>query len=523
MEKTQQILPEKNNIKDGEQPNYGSGILPDDLVEKMIKDVKIRTASVTKSMYLFFHFYFPHYITYPTAGFQKQIFHSIEKSETEDLFIIAFRGSGKSTIVTTAYPIWAILGRQQKKFVVLICQTRNQARQQLGNIKSELETNELLKNDLGPFSEDADEWGIWSLVFKKSGARIIAASTEQSIRGIRHRQWRPDLIILDDVQDVNSVKTLESRQNLSQWFHQDVIPLGEPGKTRIVAVGNLLHQDSLMMRIKQEIEKGRSGVFKIIPLLDNKDRIAWLGKYPNMAAVEEEKLRHGNIAFEREFNLRIISDDDQVIPFEWIKTYDDIPKNVTMSKIIMAVDLAISEKDTADKTAIVSAGICGWGKEAKIYFLPHPINKRMDFATMIEKVKNVFQANLNICQNVKILVEDVGYQRAAIQALSGEGLPVEGFKVNDDKRARLITVSGLIKNGQAIFPKIGTEIQIQQITGFGVERFDDLVDATTMILFDFLKEPPYLPTVVWLDNPWHNKERDIDNFFDDFRQGRFLR
>ena len=246
-----------------------------------------------------------------------------------------------------------------------------------------------------------------------------------------------------------------------------------------------------MMRIKQEIEKGRSGVFKIIPLLDNKDRIAWLGKYPNMAAVEEEKLRHGNIAFEREFNLRIISDDDQVIPFEWIKTYDDIPKNVTVSKIIMAVDLAISEKDTADKTAIVSAAISGWGKEAKIYFLPHPVNKRMDFATMLEKVKNVFQANLNICQNVKILVEDVGYQRAAIQALSGEGLPVEGFKVNDDKRARLITVSGLIKNGQAIFPKIGSEIQIQQITGFGVERFDDLVDATTMILFDFLKEPPF--------------------------------
>ena len=75
----------------------------------------------------------------------------------------------------------------------------------------------------------------------------------------------------------------------------------------------------------------------------------------------------------------------------------------------------------------------------------------MDFGTMIEKVKNVFQANLNICQNVKILVEDVGYQRAAIQALSGEGLPVEGFKVNDDKRARLITVSGLIKNGKQCF------------------------------------------------------------------------
>ena len=67
----------------------------------------------------------------------------------------------------------------------LICQTQKQARQQLANIKSEFETNDLLKNDLGPFAEYSDEWGIWSLVLKNQGRESWLASTEQSIQ--RHK------------------------------------------------------------------------------------------------------------------------------------------------------------------------------------------------------------------------------------------------------------------------------------------------------------------------------------------------
>lgn len=90
-------------------------IIPNILVNKMIKDRLVRT-SITKDSFLyFFHFYYAHYVKYETADFQKEIMHHLEKSPTEDLFVVAFRGSGKSTMVTTAYPIWAILGKQQKK------------------------------------------------------------------------------------------------------------------------------------------------------------------------------------------------------------------------------------------------------------------------------------------------------------------------------------------------------------------------------------------------------------------------
>jgi superfamily II DNA or RNA helicase len=187
-------------------------IIPNALVNKMMKDRLIRT-SITKDSFLyFFHFYYAHYVKYETADFQKEIMHHLESSATENFYVVAFRGSGKSTMVTTAYPIWAILGKQQKKFCIIFCQTRAQAKQHMMNIRTELEGNDLLKKDLGPFQEESDEWGSHSLVFRKHGARITVASSDQSIRGLRHNEHRPDLIICDDVEDVQSTKTREGSQ-----------------------------------------------------------------------------------------------------------------------------------------------------------------------------------------------------------------------------------------------------------------------------------------------------------------------
>lgn len=70
----------------------------------------------------------------------------------------------------------------------------------------------VLKADIGPFEEVSDEWGADSIVISNYGARIMAVSTEQSIRGIRHGQYRPDLVICDDIEDLNSVKTRDGRE-----------------------------------------------------------------------------------------------------------------------------------------------------------------------------------------------------------------------------------------------------------------------------------------------------------------------
>lgn len=449
--------------------------------EAISKDRLVRRTVARESHLMFFYVYFPHYATYEIAEFQKDIFRITEDSSNKLAIIVAFRGSGKSTLVTFSYSLWAMLGIQQKKFVLIICQTQTQAKQHLINLKRELESNALLRNDLGPFQEENGEWGASALVFPQLKAKIMAVSTEQSIRGLRHNQHRPDLIICDDLEDMASVKTYENRQKIYNWLCGEVMPLGDRN-TRFVVVGNLLHEDSLVMRLKRDIEEGqRVGVFKMFPLISGDGAIAWPDKYPTELALAEEKMKSGNeYAWQREYLLRIVPDEDQVIQREWISYYDNLPtRRDTFHGIFMGVDLAISQKETADYTALVSA-LISHDENFCIYILPNIVNKRMNFPETIKQIKEVSDANKKLYSS-HILVEEVGYQKAAIDQLAHDSLNVEGVKISTDKRSRLISISAMIQSGKIKFPRHGAEALIRQIVGFGVERHDDLVDAFTLV------------------------------------------
>ena len=125
------------------------------IIEKMIRDKNFRLAMVRESLFWFTHFYFGGtYVKYPTVDFQREIFQLLEDAEYQNIVITAFRGSAKSTIVTMAYVIWSILGKQQKKFPIILGSTQAKAQTHLLAIKHEFEQNELLRADLGPFREE---------------------------------------------------------------------------------------------------------------------------------------------------------------------------------------------------------------------------------------------------------------------------------------------------------------------------------------------------------------------------------
>lgn len=481
-----------------EEENHSVGEFPPGLLRKMMQDRKVRTAITCRSHYLFFHLYFAHYVKYLTAQFQKDIFHLTESENVENIYVVSFRGSGKSTIMTMSYPIWAILGKKKKKFVVIFCQTVAQAKQHMTNLKRELETNELLKNDLGPFHEEG-EWGSASLVFSKMNARITVASAEQSIRGIRHNQFRPDLIILDDVEDLVSAKTREGRDKTYQWLTGEVIPLGDIG-AELVTVGNLLHEDSLLMKLKRQLEEGKiKGSFLYCPLLDEQKNIAWPGKYPDLAAIENERMKVGNeAAWQREYLLHIIPDEEQVIFPDWIKRYDALPEEEPRC-VIMGVDPAISQKDTADCTAIVAAAIYGREDEFRAYILPNIMNRKMTFPETVEQIKSMHDSLEKTYGYLHICVENVAYQQAIIDQLKNEFYPAEGVKIASDKRSRLVAVSPLIQSGKIVFPKVGADPLIEQLVGFGKERYDDLADAFTIVAHKIIEEDKPGPNITFID------------------------
>lgn len=478
------------------------------MVEAMIKDKKVRVAITKESHWYFFHFYFPHYVKYPTAPFQAEIFDLTENEGIGNLFIVAFRGSSKSTILTTSYPIWAILGKQQKKFVLILCQTQSQAKQHMMNLRRELESNSILKSDLGPFREESDEWGSSSLVFSKLNARITAASSEQSIRGLRHNQHRPDLIIGDDVEDLASTKTREGRNKTYQWLTGEVIPAGDRN-TRLIIVGNLLHEDSLLMRIKEAIEKKRiDGIFKEYPLIRDGE-ILWPGKYPSMADIENEQRKAGNeFAWQREYLLNIVPDEEQAIHREWIQYYDEIPPPMKFEsgysshkEVRIGVDLAISKNDSADYTAMVLGILYEVTDGYRIYILPKIINKHMNFPETVETCKTLYESyGKKGGPYPHLVIEDVAYQKALPQHLESEGLHnVKTVRPgSQDKRSRLVMTANLIKTGKVLFPREGAEQLIQQIVHFGVEKHDDLADAFVNLVLSAVQDPPRVARIYFL-------------------------
>lgn len=471
-----------------------------ELIEKMFTDLAVRRAVTRESHAWFFVFYLSHYMKYSMAPLHREIFSITENEGLLRAVIVAFRGSGKSTLITLSYVLWAIMGKEQRKFILLVGRTQEQSRQMLKNLRTELENNHLLRHDLGPFREEEDEWRNTSLVISNYGARIMAVSVDQSVRGIRHKQHRPDLIICDDIEDLESVQTRESRNKTRNWVVSELIPAGDSG-TRFFLVGNYLHEDSFTQRMKLQMEEANDmhGIYRSYPLLDDNGNCLWKEKYPDANAIEAEHARVGDeSAWHREYLLHILSDAERVIHPEWIQYYDKFPDEdhdvdtgtrVRILHTAIGIDLAISQSDCADYTAMVAARIYYMHGEYHIYMLPNCVNEKLTALETLERAKQLADCAKEGDDGAKIYVEDVGYQASLVEHLEEQGYNAEAVKVKgQDKRGRLALASHPVQSGRVHFPRKGAELLIGQIVNFGTEKHDDLADAFSMLIIKSLEE-----------------------------------
>ena len=456
------------------------------LFERILKEKNLRKDAVTKRFDFFFPVYFHKRLEFETPPFHDEIFKILQDVKNKLAVILAFRGSAKTTLISVAYVLWSIFGMQQKKFVILVGQTEQKARVYLMNIRRQLEDNELLKKDLGPFIEEKGPWGATALTIKKLDAKIMIASVGQSIRGVLHDEHRPDLIILDDVEDLESVKNQEGRDKLFDWFTGEVLPVGSR-KTRILIIGNLLHDDGLIRRLQKDIKNGRpDSIYREYPIMDENGKSLWPAKYPDKDAIETQRREIiSPITWAREFLLKIISTDDQVIRPEWIKSYKELPSENSLLYCATGIDVAIALGSKNDFTAMVSAKVYGRRDKLQIYILPNIINKRLTALETQEQAEAISDS----LGRGKLLVEDVGYQSSLVEHLIRDGYPAKGVKLHgQDKYARLMSVSPLLQAGKVFFPEHGAEELIRQSLDFGIEKYDDLVDAFTILLGEISKE-----------------------------------
>jgi predicted phage terminase large subunit-like protein len=259
------------------------------------------------------------------------------------------------------------------------------------------------------------------------------------------------------------------------------------------------------MRLKREAKNGEiNGVFKAYPLIDKNGRCAWPDKYRTEEDLLEQEKEVGNKnAWLREYLLKIVPEDDQVITREMIHYYDKLP-NLGQGYLTayLGVDLAIGQKETNDYTAMVSIVTQGTGKNFRAYILTHPVNERLRFPDIIAKIKERYRFLKTAWRNTKIRVESNQFQQAAVDQLKSERIyEVEGVMVTTDKRSRLASCADLMNAGVILFPKHGAEDLIAQMIGFGVESHDDIMDAFTLLVRTFIDErliEDRLDKVMWV-------------------------
>lgn len=460
--------------------------MEEEIIKKIKNDRDFRIKLTTESFYWFFVTYFTIYLKFTLAHFQKEIISLAQ--EQQFLVIVAFRGSAKSTIITLAYVIWCIVTKR-KKYPLILSLNQQRVQQALFNIRQEFEKNILLIQDFGPFYRMNDEWSYSSLFLSYLEARITAISVGEGFRGLRERQFRPDLVISDDIEDVQSASSTEARAKLWQTINSELLPSGDVG-TKFIFLGNLVHGESALMRLKKLIlDKKLKGIYREYPLYDTDKRILWKEKFETWEDIKKLKRSiPSEEDFLREYLLKIVPSGNSVIKPEWITYYDpSLPiERKDFRYYLISIDPAVSLGTTADKTAIVVFAVYEWDEELKIYIQPNPLNKRMGMPQIIEEVKVIKKLLGNAV--IKIIVEGVAAQKGIAQTLVAQGIEAEAYNLNgQDKRARMAMCSPLIKNATALFSKNGNEELTHQMIYLGAERYDDLADALSLGL-NFLTE-----------------------------------
>ncbi len=275
------------------------------LLEQIWENKKIRQRLAYENPLWFSLLYLRHHFSYSFAPFHTEMFYLISQIEYDFIAIMAFRESGKSTIMNTTNILWSILGKPEKKFVLIISKTQEQAKNHFLSMESELKNNEKLKEDFGPFIESEDDLKRLSLELVYHGAKIMSVTSEQSIRGLKYGQFRPDLIICDDLEDISSVFNSKESEIIYDRFQKEIIPIGSFG-TRIVVLGNLLSGHSFMMRLKNDIEENRmAGIFRVYPLIDDANNVLWEERFPNFNVINKLKEKISTETWIREYLLTL--------------------------------------------------------------------------------------------------------------------------------------------------------------------------------------------------------------------------
>jgi len=198
--------------------------------------------------------YFPHYLKTEPSRLHEGLYTDLPdiapRKEGQKYLLIAPRGAAKSTHVSLLFPLWCIV-TGKKHLICLIMDVVTQAQVQIEAMKAELEYNPRLGYDF-PLAYGRGRMWQTGAIITKNNIKVEGFGTGMKIRGRRHGPHRPDLVILDDVENDENVESPKQRRKLQNWILKAVLKLGSSdGSMDVLYAGTVLHRDAVIVRFSK--------------------------------------------------------------------------------------------------------------------------------------------------------------------------------------------------------------------------------------------------------------------------------
>jgi len=451
---------------------------------------------------------FPQRFYLPFSPLSEEIFKVLDDDTIQQAVIVAPRGWGKTSTINLAYPAKRLLFRD-KKFIVPISNTGTQATMQSENLKRELVSNVDVKKIFGSVKSDTFNKEIW---ISAGDVAIMPRGAGQQVRGLLYKDSRPDLIICDDLEDLESVRSQEQRHKLKEWFFADVCNAVAKGKKdwKIVVIGTLLHEDSLLANLMDD-----PNWYHVHISLCNE---ALESNWPGFISTEEVKKLHESYkkqglldTFYREYMGVPIAKETAKFKQEYFKGYDEtddkfIEGRKKLENIII-LDPAKTTTTSANDSAIIGVGvdiitpriyvreiICGQF---------HPDQQYDEIFKMADRLK----ARV-IGIEVTSLNEFITYPLKTEMIKRGRYFDIVELKARGDKMERIAALVPFYRLGYVFHNKSCCSALELQLLAYPRSKKDDLMDALAYVIEMLeLGERYFVPD----ETQFEDKEGDIED------------
>lgn len=424
-------------------------------------------------------------------------------------------GFAKSATIKTFALYQLLRTKNADKFILYVSSTATKVAGQFTAIAKILNSPQM--RTLREYKVIENNQNALTIEFKNGERRRInGVASGQDISGINFEGFRPSLIVIDDLEELDSAKSSYLTEKLIDWLNTTLksrLPSLLEGRIRMI--GTNLTKNSIVNRIlnNQPNARGESGFrewhsYRYQAIDQSTNQSIWENRHPLAALLKEQELNP--YSFAANYQNEPLDIASGLIKYEDLRFYEPsaLQSEPTAEGIVKPkLDLCI-HADTTHTGKQTSDYFCitGIAKNAQNYY------DLVDFK--LAKMDPEAQARAAILFYDKMLKLGYNVVRMSFDAVSNDGfgywikklareeynisLPIVGHKITRDKVAHLMTHLSLFKSNSVRFPAQHPQLQLllDQVLAFpatGVH--DDAVDGLTGCLDGFIEEATIAPSM----------------------------